>query len=235
MRLVSWNLHGSAEPDLDLVADLLRSLAPDVIAFQEIRRHQARRLANLLGWPPGAWTFKHNGWVLLPRRSEGLATLSQHPLTKHQRITLSRGEGWWSYRRRIGQRSVVGGLAVVNIHLATHDDEVGRAAQVERLLPFAQGATVVAGDFNDVPNGPVLARLRDAGWLDPFDTADQRVGIAETSPAHAPVRRIDHVLIELGRPVKRSQIPDPGRDGRWPSVSDHLPVVIDLGAVPILR
>jgi len=50
IRVMTWNLHGSARPRLDAVADLIREHDPDVIALQEVRKAQARRVAALLGW-----------------------------------------------------------------------------------------------------------------------------------------------------------------------------------------
>ena len=73
LRVITWNVHGSARPRIDAVADLLRAHEPDVVALQEVRSGQARRISALLGWPRPAWAFKHNGYWPLWWRAEGLA------------------------------------------------------------------------------------------------------------------------------------------------------------------
>jgi endonuclease/exonuclease/phosphatase family metal-dependent hydrolase len=226
LRLATWNLHGSAEPDLGTLADLIKQFDLDIIAGQELRRHQARHLAHRLDWSHTFWTFKHNGWYGLPRRSEGLGLLSRVPANERLHITLSVGAPWWNYTRRIAQRATVGELVVVNAHLASHNDVAGRTRQVERLIEFADGADVLAGDFNDTPGGIALARLAEVGWHDVFDLADETVGTGNTSPVDNPIRRIDHVLVRESVAVLRVEVPT--TNPTMVSVSDHLPVIADL-------
>jgi endonuclease/exonuclease/phosphatase family metal-dependent hydrolase len=226
LRLATWNLHGSAEPDLGTLRGLVSQFGLDVIAGQELRRHQAHRLADRLDWPSAFWTFKHNGWYGLPRRSEGLGILSRLPATERQHTTLSVGAPWWNYTRRIAQRAAVGDFVVVNAHLASHNDTGGRARQVEQLIDFAEGADVLAGDFNDTPGGMTMVRLAEAGWHDVFDRADDIVGSGFTSPVDNPVRRIDHVLVRSHIVVRRAEVPT--TNSVMVSVSDHLPVIVDL-------
>jgi endonuclease/exonuclease/phosphatase family metal-dependent hydrolase len=226
VRLATWNLHGSAEPDARAVAAMMQSFRLDLVAAQETRRHQIRALDRLVRWPRGYWSFKHNGWYGLPRRSEGLALLSSHPTEQRMRTTLSTGEPWWKYTRRIAQRASIDGVVVVNAHLASHDNIAARAAQVERLITFARGADVLAGDLNDIPAGPALTRLREAGWFDVFDCAGAIVGGTATSPVDQPVRRIDHVLVRDHVRVGTVDIPAPSP--ALAAVSDHLPVIVEL-------
>ena len=75
-RLVSWNIHGSAEPNPIVLAEALRRFAPDIVCLQETRWQQARLIARAFGWPRPAWVWKHNGWVVIPSRTEGMAILS---------------------------------------------------------------------------------------------------------------------------------------------------------------
>jgi endonuclease/exonuclease/phosphatase family metal-dependent hydrolase len=226
VRLATWNLHGSAEPDTHAIADLIRSFQIDVVAAQELRRHQSRNIARLLAWSSPYWCFKHNGWYGLPRRSEGIAFVTAQPTTDRSHITLSQGAPWWNYTRRIAQQAVVDGVRIVNAHLASHNDVVARAAQVERLIAFAHSADVLMGDFNDVPDGAVLARLAEAGWHDVFTRTGNITGSTSTSPVEAPVRRIDHVLVRESVTVGRVHIPAPS--AHLTAVSDHLPVIVDV-------
>jgi exonuclease III len=42
---MTWNLQGSQRPDITKVADKIQQFQPDIIAIQEIQKHQARALA----------------------------------------------------------------------------------------------------------------------------------------------------------------------------------------------
>src|SRR5262249_11115776 len=77
LTVATWNLHGSARPDLDQIAQRLDALRADVVALQEVRCRQARTLARTLGWETAHWSFKHWPFWNPP---EGLAVLSPHPL-----------------------------------------------------------------------------------------------------------------------------------------------------------
>ena len=76
-RVMTWNLHGSARPDLTLIAQAVGRATPDVVALQEVRRSQAMGLAARLGWEH-EWVFKHNGYWPLWWRAEGLAIMWLH-------------------------------------------------------------------------------------------------------------------------------------------------------------
>jgi endonuclease/exonuclease/phosphatase family metal-dependent hydrolase len=226
VRLATWNLHGSVEPDTRAIANLIEQFEIDLIAAQEMRRHQALRLARILDWPRASWCFKHNGWYGLPRRAEGIALIASVADTDYERTTLSTGAPWWKYTRRVAQQATFNGVRVVNAHLASHNDVVARSAQAKRLIAFAANAHVLAGDFNDIPAGETLTRLADAGWHDVFDRTDNIVGGLNTSPVDVPVRRIDHVLVRDHVAVTRVSIPSPGAP--LTAVSDHLPVIVDI-------
>ena len=48
-RVLTWNILGAKHPPLDRVVAHIRHCEPDVVALQEVRRGQARRLARILG------------------------------------------------------------------------------------------------------------------------------------------------------------------------------------------
>jgi endonuclease/exonuclease/phosphatase family metal-dependent hydrolase len=76
---------------------------------------------------------------------------------------------------------------------------------------------VLAGDLNIRPGDPAMAVLEAAGLTDPLIA----LGDPPTSPADAPVERIDHVLISKGLTVISAQAPRI-------AYSDHLPVLTTL-------
>src|SRR6478609_6051968 len=102
-RVMTWNVHGAAQPDLGRLADVMIEARPDAVAVQEIRRGQARRLATRLGWHH-EWVFKHNGYWPLWWRAEGLAILAPSPLDDVWRECLSHRVGRRSHQRSASPR-----------------------------------------------------------------------------------------------------------------------------------
>ena len=252
LRVMTWNLRGSARPDLALVAKVVREQAPDVLALQEVRERQARSLAAALGGVEWRWHAKHRPPFLpgpLGRRwTEGLAVLTRLPLLAVDVATVSDGAPLRSYRRRIAQDVVIAvgegaaavgevaaAVRVVNTHLAS-DDADSRAQQTARVLELvaaitdeprvALERTVVVGDLNTPDEPGVIGALVAAGFAETWP----QVGVGEgwTNPAHAPAQRLDHVLVGAGlTPVAATVLATPEtRDAR--RASDHLPLLVDL-------
>ncbi len=234
-RILTWNLHGSAQPNLALVAEVIAGYAPDVVALQEVQRHQAHHLAHRLGWRH-AWARKHFPYSpLLWRRAEGLAVLSPHLLSDTSPRTLSPGVSTWTYRHRIVLATDVarGGdvVRVYDTHLSS-DSADERIAQSRRLAaqiglddpPLA----IVAGDLNAHDEVEVLREFRRVGLRD--------AGGAPTNPSIAPVQRLDYVVVPEAAVITDEHSPDGGQS--WHELSDHLPVMVELrfapsnGAVP---
>lgn len=235
--VTTWNTHGSARPDPHALADAIRSLATDVVAVQEIQRHQARQTARLLGWHH-VWARKHYPYSpVVWWRAEGLAILSRHPLTDRRAWEISRGWSTWTYRHRImlaatATRPDGTALRVYDVHFSSDDRPDETIEQADRAAVYVaadrstapQSARVVAGDFNDEGLVETVRAFHPLGLRDH--------GSLPANPAVAPVRRIDHVLIpEEAQPVEE-HVPDigvapvPGGPLGWPDLSDHLPVTL---------
>lgn len=223
-RVLTWNLHGAADPDVAAIARHLRHAGVDVAALQEVRRSQARALRRDLGWNV-VWRRKHYPYSpLVWWRAEGLAIASPHALTDVVRHTLSVGEPVWIFRHRVMLSARVrrgsDSLTVHDVHLAS-DDADDRIAQASRaagfIAPRGHATRVVCGDLNAHDEPEVVREFHRVGVRDP--------GGACTSPAHAPRQRLDYVLVPEGVDA-RSTTPD-GDDG-WAALSDHLPVVVEF-------
>ncbi|MEU6999188.1 endonuclease/exonuclease/phosphatase family protein [Nonomuraea sp. NPDC046570] len=76
---------------------------------------------------------------------------------------------------------------------------------------------ILAGDLNTRPGDPEMRVLEAAGLSDPLTA----FGDPPTSPAEAPVVRIDHVLVTKGLSAVKAEVPPV-------PYSDHLPVVVTL-------
>lgn len=245
LRIISWNVHGSARPSRNGLARAIRSFDPDIIALQEIRIGQAHRLANRLGWNV-QWTRKHLPFgPMVWWRAEGLAVISRLRITPLETWVLTPGVGHSTYRRRVAQRVAVhldsapdvAPLEVINTHLASHDDGREERRVQATLLASLIGAhcidtdpgtrILMAGDLNAHDEPGVLAPLHNVGLLDAWEHAVERLGgSGSTSPSRQPSARIDYVLTGPGFRPYRAEVP--GADAEWIALSDHLPVVVDV-------
>lgn len=225
-RVMTWNILGSKRPDLTRVAAVLREREPDVVALQETRNRQARRLGRELGWQV-VWARKHYPYTpLLWWRAEGLAILTPWALSHHLRTTITPGVSTWIFKHRILAAATVtrrdATLRVFNTHLASDDidQRIAQAARVaDRIRADAHRSPVLTGDLNTTAAGgeiEVLRELRAAGLVDPGGVA--------TNPAIAPHQRLDYVLVPDGATVPLTDTPAGGEE--WAELSDHLPVLV---------
>ena len=229
-RILTWNLHGSAHPNLEVVAEVVEGYAPHVVALQEVQRRQARRLAKRLGWQH-VWARKHHPYTpLMWWRTEGLAVLSPHPTSHVVRTTISRGASSWTYRRRILLAVTVtrpdSALRVYDTHLASDGDVDERITQARRVAEHvvqdAAPIAVVAGDLNThhIDELEVVREFHAAGLRDP--------GGESSSPSRAPQQRLDRVLVPVHAGIVDAHVPDGGDS--WAAISDHLPVMVEFDA-----
>jgi endonuclease/exonuclease/phosphatase family metal-dependent hydrolase len=241
ITVVTWNIHGSAGPNLDAIRERLRAVGADVVALQEVRRSQARALAQGLGWVTEHWSFKH--WPLW-NPAEGLAVLSPHPLIEARTVTLSSGAPPWSFRRRIAQLCALGvgehTLRLANCHLASENADA-RFEQAQRLVGLLEPGSLVAGDLNAQPGRRVLRLLLQAGLRDAWaelhpnaNAADGATSWRRQDPDDRPSNRIDYILVAVGYGVRAATVPTAADSdlGAYRRLSDHLPVRADLEYEP---
>ena len=234
LKFMTWNLQGSQRPSIGKVADKVQQFQPDVIAIQEIQKHQARALSRRLGWSY-VWAFKHNGYgPLLPRRAEGMAIMSRSLLTNAGKTTLSSGYGRFTYRRRIAMWATINihGLqfALFNTHLASDDIGDEGTTQAQRLRKIIdthrQHRTVIAGDFNDHQRTDIVKILNGDQNHDAWAYAQSRSRNGLTNPTKNPYQRLDHILVPRAHTIARVEVPD--TDQSWIELSDHLPVIATI-------
>jgi endonuclease/exonuclease/phosphatase family metal-dependent hydrolase len=141
-----------------LVLEGIRSLAPDVIALQEVNLEidNARWLAEALG---GYRAHVASGTGRRTGR-EGLAILSRWPSGRHESLSFGK-------QGRIAQRVVVDSgatqwtVANAHLHWSVYDDYTRRtqARTLLSWLPETEGPTVVCGDFNARPGYRAVATM----------------------------------------------------------------------------
>jgi len=235
---MSWNLQGSQRPNVDKVAGKIQQFQPDVIAIQEIQKHQARSLSRRLGWSY-VWAFKHNGYgPLLPRRAEGMAIMSRLPLSNTGETTLTSEYGHFTYRRRIAMWADINlnaqAITLVNTHLASDDigNEGSNQARTLRTLIDGwqqQRHVLIAGDFNDHQRPDIVEILNGEQNHNAWNYAQSRSRNGLTNPTKNPYQRLDHILVPRTSAIEYVEVPDTNND--WANLSDHLPVIatINLG------
>ncbi|WP_370616601.1 endonuclease/exonuclease/phosphatase family protein [Mumia qirimensis] len=109
----------------------------------------------------------------------------------------------------------------VSTHLQPNDSDEGVREQTDDLAAAVRARLddniplVLGGDLNTVPGSPSYEVLLDLGLVDALD------GEGPTSPADAPARQIDHLLVT---PDLAPSYPVVGTS----QASDHLPVLVTI-------
>jgi endonuclease/exonuclease/phosphatase family metal-dependent hydrolase len=187
-------------------------MAPDVVLVQEAPRlllwrtwcaQLARRsgLRLVTGGRPAAGNL-----LLVGSRVEVLAGRS---------LLLPRRPGLHRRGAVLADLAVDGRrLSVLGTHLDLAPS--ARLDSARRLRAHASAPLVVGADVNEEAGAPAWEVLADG-------LRDVGLGLGPTFPASAPRRRIDALLVDHSLQVLGAQVLRTGR------LSDHLPVVADLG------
>lgn len=220
LRVLTFNIrHGQGTDDLvdaDRVARVLETLAPDVVALQEVDRGTARvegvdqveRLARATGWHAAFGSaMPYDGGHY------GNAILSRFPLSEVETHSLP-------FREEQEPRATLVATVVPNNGLPpfrfvsthfSHDREdvrIEQAGQVIHLLQDEKRPVILAGDMNARPASMPMERFWKASWQDQV----------------APESVIDYVLTREQDPwtLEEARIIDDT------VTSDHRPVLVSL-------
>lgn len=237
LRVMSYNIR-SGNGDLARTAEAIRTLAPDLVALQEVDVHWADRSAfadqaSELGARLHmdvrfARIYRLPGAAGQPPREFGVALLSRFPITRFADDTITRLSTQEEHpaptpmpgllEARVDVHGVP--VRVFDTHLDYRRDSRVRERQVQEMLRYIDASTMptlVFGDMNATPDAPelqpLLHRLHDA-WA-------AGSGPGYTYPAEAPRERIDYVLVTRQFRVRDAMVP-------VTEASDHRPVVADL-------
>ncbi|MGH9347710.1 MAG: endonuclease/exonuclease/phosphatase family protein [Vicinamibacterales bacterium] len=230
IRVATYNIHrcrgldGRTIPAR--VADVIRSIEPDVIALQEVvgagpaSAGHAEELGALLGM----------GWVMAPTRQWrgsqfGNVVLSRFPIRHHAQYDLS----WKTCEPRGCHRVDIAfgddTLHLYNVHLGTALLE--RRYQAGRLSAIVHDhrvgvPKVVLGDFNEWMKGLATQTLSER-----LQSIDLRAHLRRrrTYPGVFPVLHLDHIYYEGQVDVVKLELP---RTRLSLMASDHLPLVAEL-------
>lgn len=243
---MTWNvLHAldlrTGRIDLDVVAEHLAALAPDVVGVQEVDRglarsdgaHQIDELAERLGWQgvfaPSLVGSPEVRWKAAGERDEGgpgygIGLLSPHPISEVRRVTLpgggdghrdrtpSPGRPGWDREPRIG---LVGSVALGDRQVAVANTHLSylpwRASAQLATLLRRYRPAAPAVLLGDFNLPPWITRRVAGGW--------RHAGGEPTHPATQPRLQLDQVLLRGATAVAARTGP--------PAGSDHRPLVVD--------
>ncbi len=241
LRVATYNVHscmgldGRVRPDR--IARVINSLAPDVIALQEVDVHRPR--SGGLDQPheiSRRLEMEHVFHSMLEEHDEryGIAILSRHPieLVKKGLLTTASKRPWREARGAIWVKIEVPGfdrpLHFIGTHFGLGREERKQQAEIlmgdEWLgaLPDDE-PVIVCGDFNSGRRSVVWQRMTSR-------LADAQMQLAEhrhrpTFPSSKPLVGLDHIFISPHFKVSGIELPDSPMTVR---ASDHLPLAADL-------
>lgn len=236
LRVLTYNIHGRRD-DRAALAEVVRSIAPDVAILQEAPRHWRWRskcatLADSFGMVVGVGGLPAVGNLILTTLRVRITDTwtVRFPLTPGRHL---RGAAF--ARCALGPTRFV----VTGSHLSTDPAERPSQARLLRQACDELDEPLILGlDVNDTPpatDTPPAADPRSAGgaasaWqivaAGLTDTAAVTgVGDVRTFPCAGPDRRLDAVFVDPRIRVADCAVVDTALARR---ASDHLPVVADL-------
>ncbi len=221
IRVATYNMHygynTSWQLSLESQARTIEESGADIVVLQEVDtcRVTSYGVDNAL-WLARRLRMQQVYGPALEELS-GIALLTRYPVIEADtRLLTSRLEQTAIVHARVQ----VGGrpLDAYGIWMGLEAEE--RARQLDDALAYIGDASpaVFGGDFNSTPDSPTYARLRAAGFDDPFVGGGFEP--APTSPAIDPARRIDFVW-SRGLKVMDARVLDS-------LASDHRLVVVEL-------
>lgn len=201
LRILTYNiLHGATTKrnnDLNVVADVIRNLDPDIVALQEMdyktnragnrdvtteiaqRTKMTSMFAKAVDYDDGEY-----GQAILSKYTflrAGKADLPHHPnneprIATEALIILPAGDT----------------IRFAGTHLDHQENNVERIERVKELnkrFLNEEYPTILAGDLNDVPGSEPIEILEEH-WGSSYDTNSPQ----STFPSHAPEKKIDYIM-----------------------------------------
>lgn len=238
LRVATYNIHkgvrglGPARRlEIHNLALAVGQFDADLVCLQEVRRHNRREEEYFTQWPavgqadwlaPEGYEAVYRTNAYTRHGEHGNALLSRWPVLTHRHEDIS--------DHRLEQRGLLHAevrvegavVHVIVLHLGLiRGSRLRQVAQVGRYVARSvpEGAPLlVAGDFNEW--GGQLHREFSALGLETLEPREH-----PTFPARLPLVQLDGIYVRGLRPL-RVEVPH-GRT--WWRMSDHLPLIMDLG------
>lgn len=201
LRVLSYNIHHcegvDRKLDVQRIADVIRSVQPDIVALQEVDQNvkrsqsvdQPAQLAELTGMQV---VFGAN--IPLQGGHYGNAILSRFAITTHKNHLLpniDNSEQRGVIEAMIEAPAPLGPIVFLATHLDYRVDESERLASAkvinDLIAKHGDAAAILAGDMNATPDSETM-RLLSSVWKIAND--DPRL----TIPVDQPTKQIDFIL-----------------------------------------
>ena len=235
LRVMSYNIHHANPPskegfiDLEAIIKTIKAEDPDLVALQEIdantqrsgKGNQAQQIGDALGMHVffgKAINFENGAY--------GVAILSKFPIIDSKIYKLPTQAKTHGEPRILATTTVElpdgRKICFGSTHLDAQKADTNRLLQIKKIVEIAkkeQLPFIVAGDFNAVPNTPVI-NILDKSLNRTCDNC------APTIPANSPKKAIDFIAF---KPDTNILVMD-HRVIDQAYASDHLPVsaLLDL-------
>jgi endonuclease/exonuclease/phosphatase family metal-dependent hydrolase len=244
IRVCSYNLHGTHNDGntgqrLRRIAGELARLDPHAAAFQEAVSGEgfedtgvqiARWTSSITGYHyRSRFSYCHD---FMEKYPEGVALSLRCRAQNVRSIDLThlpRGLMPSLPRNALVAEAEVYGRKVifVSVHLDHSADSKVRLAQAEKLVQeLTNGAvngscSILAGDFNDAEDSPVVRYLSSVGYVDAYRACHKTAG--STYPAGNPATRIDYIFVKGHTAIVSS-----GLFVDDPELSDHIGIFAEV-------
>jgi endonuclease/exonuclease/phosphatase family metal-dependent hydrolase len=240
-RVLVYNVHAgkdaTGKESVGRIADVVRSLDPDVVLFQEVDKgtkrsgnvDQPAAYARLTGYHTAfGRSLDYDGGEY------GIAILSRWPIRGDTAIHLpvdppqERSGG--SHEPRIAMSARIaapfGELVLFNTHIDASNEDRWRLQEIRTIQQLAKTVlqrdnprVLVGGDFNSTPESAVQVELRSNGFRDAWTPCGQGEGLSY--PTDVPRKRIDYLFLLAGFECTAARVVDA-------DASDHRPVLFTL-------
>lgn len=219
LRVMTYNVN-YANPDIRGTLDAIAAENADVVLLQEIDEAWKKALQKRF-----EKTYPHRKFHIHSRSPGGLGVLSKHPIDNEEILPAPSG---WFPASRLLIAGPFGALQILNVHLRPAIDRGSwvrgylttppiRLREIKAYLPklAAKVPTIIAGDFNEAPDGKAVEFLAAQGFVRAKTTGP-------TTWHHDPLEiDIDHVMVDGTLVAKDAVVRDAG-------ASDHRPVVVTV-------
>ncbi len=202
IKVMTFNIyHGvnmNGQFDLDAIAEIINKENPDFVALQEVDKNTGRTqhtdIPEILGQKTQRKAFFGKA-MDFDEGEYGIAILTKYPVNELFLKALPSKKNEEPRTSLMTQTKLESDIFLnfVTTHLDYKEKEHLRNEQVNELINTYlkyDTPTIVAGDFNDVPQSKPIDTL-----LDHCTAVYEKTGIQPTFPSDDPKRKIDYIFV----------------------------------------
>lgn len=201
--------------DYDRIADAIARTGADIVAVQEVDSVTGRSGGRYVLGEIGSRALYHpifSAAIDYDGGKYGIGLLSKEKPLSVKRLPLPGRE-----EARTLIVAEFPGYVMANTHLSlTPDDALASVPVIVAEAKAAKKPFIVAGDWNSMPDSPVIAALKKAGFEIVSD------GKTPTWPADKPTDCIDYIAVY--KPKSAGIVPLSSSVLKEPAASDHRPI-----------